>query len=69
MRATGRSDLVDLEVYVHAETEKALFVSGVGPGSDKRVWLPKSQIEINDRSQFLAEITVPEWLAIDKELV
>jgi hypothetical protein len=29
------------------------------------VWLPRSQIEINDDDT----VTMPEWLALDKELI
>jgi len=70
MRATGRSDLVDVEVFIHMENDLALFVSGVSfAGSDTRVLLPKNQIEIKARGHFLAEITLPRWLAIEEGLV
>lgn len=32
-------------------------------------WLPKSQIEIEPMTGGLFVVTMPEWLAIDKELV
>lgn len=67
MRTTGRSDLVDIEVTIHAETDRAILVSEVG--GDEKIWLPKSQIEINDRSGDLAEISLPGWLANEKDLV
>lgn len=70
MRTTGRSNLIDLEVCVYARTEKAWLVSGVGEDANKRVWVPLSQIEVvHDSGGLMAEITLPEWLAIEKELV
>ena len=64
------SDLVDIMVHKHAETAKAVLVSTTGFGDDA-VWLPLSQIEIvqNRLNKGLFEITLPEWLAIDKGLV
>lgn len=64
----SKSDLVDLTVTRHAETEKAILVSDDGE-QDGAVWLPKSQIEINVDSGTTLQITMPEWLAIDKGLV
>lgn len=68
----SKSDLVDLELQLHAETGAALLVSDDG---DKKsaVWLPKSQIEFEVRernsSAALVLVTMPEWLAIAKGLV
>lgn len=61
------SELVDLEVYVHAESEKAIKVSSDDTGGEE-VWLPLSQIEINHRQGDTAEITVPRWLAEQRGL-
>jgi RNase P/RNase MRP subunit p29 len=57
-----KSDLVDISGEVRGETEKAFrFTDG-----SMIVWLPKSQCEwdVNSRT-----MTMPEWLAIEKELV
>lgn len=64
-----RSNIVDLTVIYHHETEKAVLVSDA-EGSDK-VWLPKSQIEIEgDRSRgSIVTITLPEPLATEKGLI
>lgn len=40
-----KSDLVDLTLVLHAETERAVRVSDTGEDA-RAVWLPKSQIEI-----------------------
>lgn len=63
-----KSDLEDLHVSLHHETEKAVLVSLYGE-KDKAVWLPKSQIEIEYDKPGFAIVTVPEWLLIDKGLV
>lgn len=56
---------VEVYVEIKRETELAVLVSdGVS-----EFWLPKSQIEIEHRKDGHAEITLPEWLAIDKEII
>jgi hypothetical protein len=56
------SRLIDLYGRVEVETEKAfLFFDGT-----KKVWLPKSQCEWDVDSK---EMTVPEWLAMEKGLI
>lgn len=49
--------LLDIE----HETELAVLVTNL---EDEKVWLPKSQIEIDG-----GYIEVPDWLAEDKELI
>lgn len=64
-----RSNLVDLMLYVHAETERAVRVSDDGDLA-KSVWLPKSQCEVDYTKQpGVAVVTVPEWLATKEGLV
>lgn len=54
-------DLVDIAGEIRSQTEKAIqFFDG-----DKAVWLPRSQIEINEDGT----VTMPEWLALDKGLI
>lgn len=63
-----KSDLIDVAVCRHAETEKAIFVSETGDKKDA-IWLPKSHIEIeNDGYKTFITVTLPEWLAIEKGL-
>lgn len=66
-----KSDLIDLELYYVAETEKALGVSDKPNGKGLTVWLPLSQIEweMKDIKKRTVVVTLPEWLAIEKELV
>lgn len=64
-----KSDLIDVAVVRHAETEKAILVSETAHKEDA-VWLPKSQIEIeNDGHKNFVTVTLPEWLAKDKGLI
>lgn len=64
-----RSNLIDLLVDKHHETELAVLVSETGRGDDG-VWLPKSEIEIAPASTHgLYDLTLPEWLAQDKGLI
>lgn len=63
--------LVDLEVFVHHETEKAVLITLDGLRSHG-VWVPKSAIELEkiEGQNAIAYIgTLPEWLAIEKRLV
>lgn len=56
------NDLVDIPGTVMGGTEKAYrFYDG-----KITVWLPKSQVEWDEESHTM---TLPEWLAIEKELV
>jgi hypothetical protein len=60
---------VEIEAeYIH-ETDLALLIND----GDQEVWLPKSQIKYDyvQGSDSLLEIivTMPEWLAIEKELI
>lgn len=53
--------LTDIALQVRRETSKAWLVTD----GDVEVWLPKSQCELNGDGTF----TMPEWLAIEKELI
>lgn len=66
-----KSNLVDVEVYLHHETERAVLVSTAG-NRVNAVWLPKSRIEVEAHpsgNKHFRTITVPEPLAIEKRLV
>lgn len=66
----GNSDLIDVHVQLHAETERAFLVSLDGDKA-RAVWVPKSQCEISDPphpSPGEKLLTLPEWLAFDKGL-
>jgi len=65
-----KARLVDLELMVHHATEKAVLVSDNG-NRDEAVWLPRSVIEL-EREPVAGQaqiVTMPERLAIDRELV
>lgn len=63
-----KPDLVDLKLEVLSETPKAVRVINL---KDDSVWLPKSEIEIEyaQRRPGPATITMPAWLARERELV
>ena len=63
-----KSDLLDLEVILHARTEKAVKVSTDG-NSAKAVWVPRAHIEIEHKYTNVYELTLPEWLAYEKGLI
>lgn len=65
-----RSDLVDLDVRVHARTEKAVLVSVTGD-SDDAAWIPLSQCEIepHENAQSVYVLTCREPVALDKGLI
>lgn len=59
----GGERIVDVEVDGSVrETEKAICVR-LGKAT---IWLPKSQVEYDPKENV---VTLPEWLAIEKELV
>lgn len=62
-----KSDLVDLKVVLHHETEKAWLVSIDG---ENKVWIPKSRAEFEpDKGPWRGTLTLSEALAIEKGLV
>lgn len=68
MTKRGNSDLVDIDVQKHMQTNRALLVSLDGD-REKAVWLPLSEIEVERKSGLVIKVTLPEWLAVDKGLV
>ena len=64
----SKSDLIDITVCRHAETDKAVLVSDDGDKANA-VWIPKSQCEIDEGQCGYITITLPEWLALEKELI
>lgn len=63
MRASRRSNPVDLDCEIVAETERAVAIRGAE--DDWLIWLPRSLTEINDDGT----IAIPEWLAMDLGLI
>ena len=64
----GKSDLVEVDIVLHHETDKAYLVSTDGK-RDKAVWIPKSQCQQVDGEGQHRTMEMPEWLAIDRGLV
>lgn len=68
-----KSDLIDIELFRHAETEKAVLFSEFNV-KEAAKWLPKSQIEYYKkegphRGDAVYVVTMPKWLAKDKGFV
>ena len=69
-KMTKHHDIIELWVVCKWETDKAILVSADAAKEPKDVWLPKSQVEINERGKKREmEISLPEWLAKQKELI
>lgn len=69
--APRKSDLIDLDMVVHAETPKAWLLSDDGDRKHA-VWIPKSQAEFEHRERGnmpTGTLTCPEWLAKEKGLI
>jgi hypothetical protein len=61
-------DLIEIEVKLLKETEKAIFVEG----DETMCWLPKSEVEFDPDWVGTAsrhDIELPEWLATEKGLI
>lgn len=58
----ARKTLIDITATIKIRTEKAYLIV---TEDKKEAWVPRSQIEDNRDGTF----TMPEWLAIEKELV
>lgn len=63
-----RSNVIDITVQKLHETDNAVLVTDSIP--EKGVWLSKSLIEIEaSATGGLYEVTLPEWLALEKGLI
>ncbi|HGG04767.1 MAG TPA: hypothetical protein ENK28_04860 [Aliiroseovarius sp.] len=61
--------LTDIEVWQHHKTDAAVLVSTTGDNADA-VWIPLSQCEIQlHENGKVWVLTLPKWLAEEKELV
>lgn len=71
-----KSDIIDIKVVLHHSTDKAWLVSTDGD-RDNAVWVPRScgELELVQEMSLVPRrpagyvLTVPERIAIDKELV
>jgi hypothetical protein len=64
--------LVDIEVFITGRTDLAVKVHKDEDDyeQDRGVWLPLSQIEIEEKpTSKIAVVTLPVWLAEKKELI
>lgn len=57
----SKSDVIEIEIAVETETERAILVDF---GGDELVWLPRSQIELVEGA-----VLIPEWLAMEKGMI
>lgn len=53
--------LYDFAGEIRHETDAAVLIED----GENKVWLPKSQVQDNNDGTF----TIPEWLAVEKEMV
>lgn len=63
-----KSNIIDIDVQVLHQTEKAALVTMDVP--DNGVWLPKAQIELSETGiGGIMTVTLPEWLALERGLI
>lgn len=55
-------------LHVHHETDLAILASESGDRADA-VWLPISQIEISGAGNEQVSVEIPQWLAVEKDLM
>ncbi len=67
MSITRKSELVEIEVTLVHRTDRAVLIND---GGNANIWLPLSQIDIElHPSCDFWMLTLPEALAIEKELI
>lgn len=66
---TGASDLHDFTLRLVKDNPLSIAVTDPAKPNGKWIFLPKSQIEYVAKGHGLVEVTVPEWLAVDKGLL
>lgn len=65
----ARNDDVELTLHMHHETDAAYLLSDTGEDDDG-AWVPKALvIKIEPVRNDLYNVTMPEWMAIDKEFI
>lgn len=60
--------LIDLDLHLHHETEKAILVSDDGE-RENAVWIPKSLCEFETAVGDIVKVTLSERTATEKGLV
>jgi hypothetical protein len=68
-KVNGASDLIDLTLTLREERPVSIAVSDPAKPGTKWTWLPKSQIEFEHGASGMVVVTMPEWLAKDKQLI
>ncbi|MCO5157918.1 MAG: hypothetical protein M9945_14410 [Aquamicrobium sp.] len=63
-----KSNLEDIEVHMHHQTDKAVLVSTDGD-RENAVWVPKSQCQVEHKRGRLWVLTAEQSLLEDKGLV
>lgn len=57
---------IEIACTVKHETDKAMLIND----GDKDVWIPKSKItDYSETGNVIESIFIPEWLALEKELI
>lgn len=72
-----KSDLIDISVMLRHETQYAYLVAdgrteikkGDTAPSELRIWVPKSQCELDIVGKSSGILTLPEWLALEKGFI
>jgi hypothetical protein len=72
-----KKELIDISVMLRHETANAYLVTdgrteikkGDTAPSELRVWVPKSQCELEIVGNKSAILTMPEWLALEKGFI
>ena len=62
-----KSNITDIDVLIVHQTERAVLVKADEDADG--VWLPLSQVEIDGEPGGYGVVTLPVWLAEEKELV
>lgn len=68
-----KSNVIDIEGWQYHATDAAILFWTDETSRDMAVWLPLSQIEISDAHisgmSGSVTVTLPEWLAMEKDLI
>jgi len=67
-KSSGQSDIIDVCLELHHQTEKAILVSDDGIQKNAK-WLPLSQIEVEKNKDGTITVTAPQWLLKDKGFI
>ena len=66
-KSSGNSDIIDVVVNIRGRSDRVVTVEHGRPS--KRAWLPLAHVELSSNGDGTHTLSLPEWLACEKEMI